>query len=175
MYHWAPWKTWSSDHHLPLQDANDCVHPRLWWGGGEACSLFPQHPMQTHVPAIVTCTVTSLHGTTAPLGGYNDPVTRNYGSNGNRAKSMGTHSPRGDLKTACRKGNWDFWNFWLSLQQSVGPWTYHNLVFLITSLLGFKSLPQRHADNPILKREGKRVIQNQALEERVQNYSVMLF
>lgn len=69
----------------------------------------PQHPMQTHVPALTTCTMTSLRWTTAPLGGCNNPATRKCGSNGNRAKSM-KYPPRGDLKIARRKVKSNIWN-----------------------------------------------------------------
>lgn len=128
----------------------------------------PQHPMQTHVPALITGTMTSLHWTTAPPGGCNNPTTRNYGSNGNCATSVEKYPPRGDLKIARRKVKsntlWGFWNFCRNLQWFVGPGIYHYLAFLLTSLLDFKSLHQRHADNPILEWEGKQVIQNEALE-----------
>lgn len=64
------------------------VRPRLCGDVGRP-ALVPQHPMWTHVPALVTCTMTSLHLSTAQLGGSSDPVTRNYESGVNCAKEHG--------------------------------------------------------------------------------------
>lgn len=136
------------------------------WGG--LLSAPPAPHADTHVPALRICTMTSLHWTTTPLGGCHDPATRTYRSDGNYSKNMEKYLPRGDLKVAYRKVDlnmlWDFWNFWRNLQRFEGPGIDRYLVFLLTSLLDFKGLHQSHTDNPILKREGKQVIQNEALE-----------
>lgn len=127
----------------------------------------PQHPMQTHVPALITCTMTSLRWTTAPLGGCNNPATRKYGSNGDCAKSVEKYPPRGDLKIARRKVKsnmlWDFWN--LSESSMIRrPWnlSLSGLPAYLAPI--FQECHQRQADNPILKWEGKQGIQNEALE-----------
>ena len=79
-----------------LQGANiDCVHPCLCGDVGRP-ALVPQHPMWTHVPALVTYTMISLRLSTAHLGGSSDLVTRNHESGGNCAKEHGEiYSQRG--------------------------------------------------------------------------------